>query len=61
MFAMTHTGDDRAALSLKSSIEIAEVLRSAFTGAVAGERLNQVHWETSFLDGDIPIPSCINW
>ncbi|MGL9774940.1 MAG: MmcQ/YjbR family DNA-binding protein [Sodalis sp. (in: enterobacteria)] len=54
MFAMTDTVDGRPAVSLKSSAEMAEVLRSAFATAIPGERLNGAHWSTLFLDGDIP-------
>ncbi|CAJ0997811.1 putative protein YjbR [Sodalis praecaptivus] len=54
MFAMTHTVDGRPAVSLKSSAEMAEALRSAFNAAVPGERLNKAHWSTLFLHGDIP-------
>lgn len=49
MFAMTHTVDGRSAVSLKSSAEMAEALRSAFNAAVPGERLNKPTGARCFL------------
>ncbi|WP_413736129.1 MmcQ/YjbR family DNA-binding protein [Sodalis sp. RH21] len=54
MFAMTHEVDGRPAISLKSSPEMAESLRGEYKSLVPCALLNKTHWNTLFLDGDIP-------
>ncbi|WP_312229705.1 MmcQ/YjbR family DNA-binding protein [Pseudescherichia sp.] len=54
LFAMVHEVDDRPAVSLKTSPELAELLRSENTDVRPSARLNKAHWSTVFLDGSLP-------
>lgn len=54
MFAMVCEVQGRPALAVKSSPELAESLREHHPEIVACERLNKAHWNTVFLDGNLP-------
>ncbi|HEY0210396.1 MmcQ/YjbR family DNA-binding protein [Acerihabitans sp.] len=54
MFAMTHEMDGKPVISLKSSPEMAASLRAEYRSIVPCGLLNKNHWNTLFLDGDIP-------
>ncbi|MBS0970396.1 hypothetical protein CYR40_00970 [Chimaeribacter arupi] len=54
MFAMVSAVQERPAISLKTSPELAEELRAKHPEIVPGEHLNKAHWNTLFLDGDLP-------
>lgn len=54
MFAMLCEVEGRQALAVKSSPELAESLREQHSDIVPCEHLNKAHWNTVFLDGDLP-------
>ena len=54
LFAMVHDVDNRPAVSLKTSPELAELLRSENADVRPSARLNKAHWSTVFLDGSLP-------
>lgn len=54
MFAMTHEVNGKPVISVKSSPEMAKMLRSEYAAVVPCGLLNKAHWNTLFLDGDIP-------
>lgn len=54
MFAMTHELDGKPVISLKSSPEMAASLRAEYQAIVPCGLLNKTHWNTLFLDGDVP-------
>ncbi|MBD9250684.1 MAG: MmcQ/YjbR family DNA-binding protein, partial [Cronobacter sakazakii] len=44
----------RPAVSLKTSPELAELLRQEHKDVFPSAQLNKAHWSTVFLDGDLP-------
>ncbi|WP_114192467.1 MmcQ/YjbR family DNA-binding protein [Edaphovirga cremea] len=54
MFAMVNDIQGRPAISLKTSPEVADRLRAKYAQIVPGEHLNKAHWNTIFLEGDLP-------
>ncbi|CCK08676.1 MmcQ/YjbR family DNA-binding protein [Cronobacter sakazakii] len=54
MFAMVHEVNQRPAVSLKTSPELAELLRQEHKDVFPSAQLNKAHWSTVFLDGDLP-------
>lgn len=54
MFAMVNGTQSQPAISLKTSPEVAERLRAKHAQIVPGEHLNKAHWNTIFLEGDLP-------
>ncbi|CAI1014358.1 MmcQ/YjbR family DNA-binding protein [Serratia entomophila] len=54
MFAMVCEVQGRPALAVKSSPELAESLREHHPEIVACDGLNKAHWNTVFLDGNLP-------
>ncbi|ELY2509409.1 MmcQ/YjbR family DNA-binding protein [Cronobacter sakazakii] len=54
MFAMMHEVNQRPAVSLKTSPELAELLRQEHKDVFPSAQLNKAHWSTVFLDGDLP-------
>ncbi|WP_145571648.1 MmcQ/YjbR family DNA-binding protein [Yersinia bercovieri] len=54
MFAMVGETKGRPSISLKTSPELAESLREQYPEIVPSERLNKAHWNTVFLDGELP-------
>ncbi|MCE9937881.1 MmcQ/YjbR family DNA-binding protein [Serratia liquefaciens] len=54
MFAMVCEVQGRPALAVKSSPELAESLREHHPEIVPCVGLNKAHWNTVFLDGNLP-------
>ncbi|WP_105648016.1 MmcQ/YjbR family DNA-binding protein [Cronobacter dublinensis] len=54
MFAMVHDADQRPAVSLKMSPELAELLRQEHKDVFPSAQLNKAHWSTVYLDGELP-------
>ena len=54
LFAMVHEVDGRPAVSLKTSPELAELLRDEHQDVKPSAHLNKAHWSTLFLDGTLP-------
>ncbi|MEQ0072889.1 MmcQ/YjbR family DNA-binding protein [Klebsiella sp. CN_Kp118] len=55
MFAMIkEVEDNRPAVSLKTSPELAELLRQQHRDVRPSKHLNKAHWSTVFLDGSLP-------
>lgn len=54
MFAMVGETKGRPSISLKTSPELAERLREQHPEIVPSEHLNKAHWNTVFLDGELP-------
>ena len=46
--------DNRPAVSLKTSPELAELLRQQHRDVRPSKHLNKAHWSTVFLDGSLP-------
>lgn len=54
LFAMVHEIDHRPAVSLKTSPELAELLRNKHSDVRPSTHLNKAHWSTVILDGSLP-------
>ena len=54
LFAMVKDVEGRPAASLKTSPELAELLRQQHTDVRPSQHLNKAHWSTVYLDGSIP-------
>lgn len=54
LFAMVHNVGARPAVSLKTSPQLAELLREQHQDVVPSAHLNKAHWSTVFLDGSLP-------
>nr|WP_318384229.1 MmcQ/YjbR family DNA-binding protein [uncultured Enterobacter sp.] len=54
LFAMVHETDNRPAVSLKTSPELADLLRNAHSDVRPSAHLNKAHWSTVYLDGSLP-------
>ncbi|WES68066.1 MmcQ/YjbR family DNA-binding protein [Superficieibacter sp. HKU1] len=54
LFAMVKIVEDRPAISLKTSPELAELLRNEHKDVRPSKHLNKAHWSTVYLDGTLP-------
>jgi len=54
LIAMVHDVENRPAVSLKTSPELAELLRNEHSDVRPSARLNKAHWSTVYLDGSLP-------
>ena len=54
MFAMVCDVGGREAISLKTSPELAELLRQQHSDVRPSRHLNKAHWSTVYLDGSLP-------
>lgn len=55
LFAMVkEVENNRPAVSLKTSPELADLLRKQHHDVRPGRHLNKAHWSTVFLDGTLP-------
>jgi predicted DNA-binding protein (MmcQ/YjbR family) len=54
LFAMVKDVEDRPAVSLKTSPELAELLRQQHKDVRPSRHLNKAHWSTLYLDGSLP-------
>ena len=54
LFAMVKDVEGRPAASLKTSPELAELLRQQHTDVRPSQHLNKAHWSTVYLDGSLP-------
>lgn len=54
LFAMVHEVNDRPSVSLKTSPELAELLRQNHEDVFPSAHLNKAHWSTVYLDGSLP-------
>ena len=53
-FALVMKVDGRDAVNLKCSPMEADLLRSAYTGVRPGYHMNKTHWNTVYLESDVP-------
>ena len=54
LFAMVKDVEDRPAVSLKTSPELADLLRQQHSDVRPSRYLNKAHWSTVYLDGSLP-------
>jgi len=54
LFAMVKDVEGRPAASLKTSPELAELLRQKHEDVFPSAHLNRAHWSTVYLDGSLP-------
>ncbi|STQ08151.1 protein YjbR [Enterobacter cloacae] len=54
LFAMVKEVEGRPAASLKTSPELAELLRQQHDDVRPSKHLNKAHWSTVYLDGSLP-------
>ena len=54
LFAMVKDVEDRPAVALKTSPELAELLRQQHKDVRPSRHLNKAHWSTVYLDGSLP-------
>lgn len=54
LFAMVKEVEGRPATSLKTSPELAELLREQHSDVRPSQHLNKAHWSTVYLDGSLP-------
>ncbi|AKL14050.1 hypothetical protein PUATCC27989T_04002 [Phytobacter ursingii] len=54
LFAMVKEVEGRPAASLKTSPELAELLRQQHSDVRPSKHLNKAHWSTVYLDGSLP-------
>lgn len=63
IFILFCSPDERSSINLKCEPGEAEFLRSVYKEVIPGYHMNKTHWNTVYLDGDIPdeeIKSMIN-
>ncbi len=53
-YALVLTVNGRLAVNMKCDPMEADFLRSAFEGVIPAYHMNKVHWNTVFLDSDVP-------
>lgn len=53
-FALLLTVDGREAVNLKCDPRRAELYRGVYRDVVPGWHMNKTHWNTVYLDGDVP-------
>ncbi|MCT4713693.1 MmcQ/YjbR family DNA-binding protein [Enterobacteriaceae bacterium H18W14] len=54
LYAMVHDVEERPAVSLKASPELADLLRESHKDVFPSAHLNKAHWSTVYLDGTLP-------
>ena len=54
LFAMVKDVEGRPAVSLKTSPELADLLRQQHSDVRPSRHLNKAHWSTVYLDGSLP-------
>ncbi|WP_407731899.1 MmcQ/YjbR family DNA-binding protein [Pseudocitrobacter faecalis] len=54
LFAMVKEVEERPAVSLKTSPELAALLRQQHSDVRPSRHLNKAHWSTVYLDGTLP-------
>ncbi|MRT57871.1 MmcQ/YjbR family DNA-binding protein [Enterobacteriaceae bacterium RIT693] len=54
LFAMVHAENQRPAVSLKATPDLAELLRQQHQDVFPSAHLNKAHWSTLYLDGSLP-------
>ena len=54
LFAMVKEVENRPAVSLKTSPELAQLLRQQHSDVRPSRHLNKAHWCTVYLDGSLP-------
>lgn len=54
LFAMVKEVEGRPATSLKTSPELADLLRQQHQDVRPSQHLNKAHWSTVYLDGSLP-------
>lgn len=54
LYAMVHDVEERPAVSLKGSPELADLLREQHKDVFPSAHLNKAHWNTVYLDGSLP-------
>jgi len=54
LFALIDFMNDRLYITLKCDPLKADFLRSMFEDVIAGYHMNKVHWNTVYVDGDVP-------
>jgi len=54
LFAMVKEVEGRSAASLKTSPELADLLRQQHDDVRPSRHLNKAHWSTVYLDGSLP-------
>ena len=54
LFAMVKEVDGRPVVSLKTSPELAELLRQQHEDVRPSRHLNKAHWSSVYLDGSLP-------
>jgi predicted DNA-binding protein (MmcQ/YjbR family) len=54
LFAMVKEVEERPAVSLKTSPELADLLRQQHSDVRPSRHLNKAHWSTVYLDGTLP-------
>jgi predicted DNA-binding protein (MmcQ/YjbR family) len=54
LFAMVKDVEGRPAASLKTSPELADLLRQQHSDVRPSKHLNKAHWSTIYLDGSLP-------
>ncbi|MDR1754585.1 MAG: MmcQ/YjbR family DNA-binding protein [Eubacterium sp.] len=54
-FAFIYEGWGRLCVNLKCDPIEADFLRGAFDGVIPGYHMNKRHWNTVYLDGDVPV------
>lgn len=54
VFAIASVKDGRAQVNLKCDPDWAEALRMCFESVKPGYHMNKRHWNTVYLDGDVP-------
>ncbi|MTH47988.1 MmcQ/YjbR family DNA-binding protein [Intestinirhabdus alba] len=54
LFAMVKELDERPAVALKTSPELAELLRQQHSDVRPSRYLNKAYWSTVYLDGSLP-------
>lgn len=55
MFALVGTLDGRLYVNLKSIPAKADFLRKVYHDIIPGYHMNKTHWNTIYIDGDVPI------
>ena len=61
MFAMIPTDADRLCITLKCDPEKAVKLREEYDCVVSAFHMNKTHWNTIYLDGDMPEKEIKKW
>jgi predicted DNA-binding protein (MmcQ/YjbR family) len=54
MFALTNIKSEDKRINLKCDPILAEQLRARFESVIPGYHMNKKHWNTVYLDGDVP-------